>query len=130
MTSEALIRKKFRALKATMDERMTRLWAGAEAEAMGHGGLAAVSRATGLAISTIQKGRNELRAGAKADDLVRVRRKGGGRRKHEQVHPDLLPALQSLSIPRREAIPSRRCAGRRRAQSCFRRRCSTRTASA
>ena len=68
MTSEALIRTKFVALKGSMDERMTRLWAGAEAEAVGRDGLAMVSRATGLALNTITRGRNELRDGAKVDN--------------------------------------------------------------
>lgn len=70
MDPEALVREKFSALKGSMDERMTRLWAGAEAEVMGRGGLAEVSRATGLALNTVKRGRNELRAGAVTDDLV------------------------------------------------------------
>jgi transposase len=88
-----------------MDERLKRLWAGAEAEAIGHGGLAAVARATGLAISTVQKGRNELRAGAHTTDLVKVRRKGGGRRPHQVAHPDLLPAIQKLVDPATRGDP-------------------------
>jgi hypothetical protein len=32
-----------------MDERMTRLWAGAEADGLGHGGITIVERATGPA---------------------------------------------------------------------------------
>jgi hypothetical protein len=52
VNSEKTIERKFRQLKDTMNERMTRLWAGAEAEAQGHGGIAMVARATGLAIST------------------------------------------------------------------------------
>jgi len=82
-----------------MDERVRRLWAGAEAEAMGRGGIAAVARATGLAISTVTLGRNELRAGVRADNLVKVRRKGGGRKRHEAVHPELIPALERLVDP-------------------------------
>jgi hypothetical protein len=39
-----------------MDERARRLWSGAEAGAIGGGGLAAVARATGMAISTVRKG--------------------------------------------------------------------------
>jgi transposase len=105
VTPEAVIRAKFDALKGSMDERMTRLWAGAEAEAMGYGGLAAVSRATGLALNTVKKGRNELRDGAKADDLVNVRRKGAGGRKHEEVHPELLPALKRLVDPATRGDP-------------------------
>jgi hypothetical protein len=83
-----------------MDERLRRLWAGAEAEAMGWGGLIAVARATGMAISTVTLGRNEVRAGATPTaDLVQVRRRGGGRRRHELVHPELVPALRELVEP-------------------------------
>jgi transposase len=96
---EESIRLRFTKLRGAMDERMTRLWAGAEAEALGHGGIRAVARATGLAISTVQKGRNEVRAGAKETDLVRVRRKGGGRRPHEEVHKDLVSKLEELVDP-------------------------------
>jgi hypothetical protein len=52
------VRDKWRLLKPTMDERAQRLWAGAEAGAIGYGGVAAVARATKLAISTVRKGRN------------------------------------------------------------------------
>ena len=105
MNAEALIRRKFIALKSSMDERVTRLWVGAEAEALGRGGIAAVARATGMAISTVTKGRNELRAGAKTDDLVKVRRKGGGGKKHEDVHPELMPALKRLVDPATRGDP-------------------------
>ncbi len=82
-----------------MDERMKRLWAGAEAEALGHGGIVAVSRATKMAISTVTKGRNEVRAGVRSGDVVKVRRSGGGRLPHEQVHPDLVELLTALVDP-------------------------------
>jgi hypothetical protein len=75
--SEQLVRKKWR-LKATMDERARRLWAGTEADAIGWGGVAAVARATKLAISTVRKARDEVRNGARNDNIINVRRKGGG----------------------------------------------------
>jgi hypothetical protein len=96
---EGRVRQKWLLLKATMDERARRLWAGSEAEAIGYGGIAAVARATGLAISTVTLGRNEVRAGASSGDVVRVRRSGGGRRRHEVAYPDLLPALEKLVDP-------------------------------
>ena len=105
MTPEELVRKKFRTLKGSRDERMTRLWAGSEAEAIGHGGLAAVARATKMAISTVQKGRNELRTGADATDLVKVRRKGGGRCTRDDVHPELVPTLKKLVDPATRGDP-------------------------
>jgi transposase len=103
--AEKLIARKWRLLKATMDERGRRLWAGAEAEAMGRGGLAVVARATGLAISTVTLGRNEVRRGAKSTDLVKTRRRGGGRRRHEVVHPELTAALDELVEPSTRGDP-------------------------
>jgi hypothetical protein len=82
-----------------MGERARRLWAGAEADAVGWGGVAAVARATGLAISTVRKGRDEVRAGIRAEDAVRVRRKGGGRRGIEVEHPAVWSQLEKLVSP-------------------------------
>jgi len=96
---EALVRKKWRLLKATMDERARRLWAGTEADAIGWGGVAAVARATGLAISTVRKGRDEARRGARSDDLVKVRRKGGGRRPFAVEQPEAWSKLEKLVDP-------------------------------
>ena len=81
-----------------MNERARRLWAGAEAGAIGFGGVAAVARATGLAISTVRKGRDEARAGAKPTDVVKVRR-SAGKRPYEIAHPEVWPALEKLVDP-------------------------------
>ena len=105
MDAEQLVRRKWRLLAATMDERARRLWAGAEADVMGWGGIAAVARATGLAISTVTLGRTEVRGGARGDGVVKVRRKGGGRRRHEAVHPELVPALEKLVAPSTRGDP-------------------------
>ena len=81
-----------------MDERARRLWAGSEADVMGYGGVAAVARATGLAISTVRKGRDEARAGARPEDVVNVRR-SSGKRPYEVTHPEVWPALEKLVDP-------------------------------
>ncbi len=80
-----------------MDERQRRLWAGAE-DAIGLGDVAAVARATKLAISTVRKGRDEGTAGAKPSDAERVRR-STGKRPFEELHPEVWPALESLVDP-------------------------------
>ncbi len=67
---EATVRTRFVALRPVMDERLTRLWAGAEADALGDGGIAIVERATGLSRTTIRAGRDELRGDVCADDVV------------------------------------------------------------
>jgi hypothetical protein len=95
---ERIVRQKWRLLKATLDERARRLWAGAEAEAIGRGGVARVARATRLAISTVRKGRDEVRAGARREDVVNVR-KSPGKRPFEQANPEVWPALEKLVDP-------------------------------
>jgi hypothetical protein len=95
---EQLVRQKWRLLKATLDERGRRLWAGAEADAIGRGVVAKVARATRLAISTVRKGRDEVRAGAKREDVVKVRR-SPGKRPFEEANPDVWPALEKLVDP-------------------------------
>ena len=81
-----------------MDERMKRLWVGAEADALGWGGVAAVARATGMAISTVRKGRDEVRTGASPKQVVHVRR-SPGKRPFEVAHPEVWPALEKLVDP-------------------------------
>ena len=99
MVEEHTIRATFVALRPVMDERLTRLWAGAEADALGDGGIAIVERATGLSRTTIRAGRDELRAGVTADDVVTVRRPGGGRPRIEEASPEILTALEALVDP-------------------------------
>jgi len=96
--AEKLVGQKWRLLKATMDERARRLWAGSEADAIGYGGVAAVARATGMAISTVRKGRDEARSGARPEDVVKVRR-SAGQRPFELANPEVWPALEKLVDP-------------------------------
>ena len=98
MNAEKSVREKWRLLKATMDERARRLWAGTEAGAIGYGGVALVARATGMAISTVRKGQDEARAGARPEDVVKVRR-SAGKRPFEILRPEVWPALERLVDP-------------------------------
>src|SRR5215210_3099294 len=106
MTPLETVRTKFAVLEPVLDERMRRLWAAAEATALGHGGIALVARATGLARGTIHQGCRELRAAGGAPEAGpppappdRVRRKGGGRKSLTQHDPDLVAALEALVDP-------------------------------
>jgi Rhodopirellula transposase DDE domain len=99
MSTEAEIRAKYSALAEVMDERVRRLWAGAEADAIGAGGIAVVERATGMSRTTIRAGRDELRAGASRYDVVQVRQAGGGRPRIEDESPGIVGALEALVDP-------------------------------
>ena len=60
MESEAAIAARFTALAPHLNERQKRLWVGAEARALGRGGIVAVARATGVSRPTIYKALAEL----------------------------------------------------------------------
>src|SRR6516164_11167942 len=79
MINEQTIRYDYEVLRPSLNERGRRLFAAAQARALGYGGVAAVARATGIAPSTIGRGLKELAAGAVAGG--RARRRGGGRKK-------------------------------------------------
>jgi hypothetical protein len=57
---EATIVGKFVVMAPLLDERARRLWAAAESVAIGYGGDALVSAATGLARETIRNGRRKV----------------------------------------------------------------------
>jgi hypothetical protein len=104
MTALESIRRKFELLAPVLDERARRLWAGAEALALGHGGVTLVARATGLARATISDGCRELR-GEAPEPLPapapqgRIRRPGGGRKPLTEHDPALVAALDALVDP-------------------------------
>jgi len=99
------VRRRYRLLKDSMDERVARHWAATEAIAIGHSGVAIVARATGMAPSRIGFGKRELRGAAGDVPVVKVRREGTGRRPHEVVHPNLVPALLALVDPETRGDP-------------------------
>jgi hypothetical protein len=86
-----------------MNERIVRLWAGTEAQLIGRGGITIVSRATGIAHTTIRRGIRELMEQAEVPgDMLpqsRIRRAGGGRKGILANDPQLLESLESLVDP-------------------------------
>ena len=88
---------KFQAVFPHLDERQRRLLAGAEARALGHGGVRVVAMAAGMREGTVARGVGELDSGQ--EPLGRTRRPGGGRKKAADLDPDLRPALMALVEP-------------------------------
>jgi hypothetical protein len=103
MDVEELLRAKFTALLPHLDERAQRLYLGSEARALGHGGVAAVARASGVSRVTVAAGAAELEAGT--GPLGRVRRAGGGRKPAAVVDRGLVPALLALVEPDERGDP-------------------------
>jgi hypothetical protein len=94
---------KFAVIFPHLDERQRRLLMGAEARALGHGGIRLVARAAGVREGTVSLGVSELEAGG--EPLGRVRRPGGRRKRAADLDPGLLPALLALVEPDERGDP-------------------------
>jgi hypothetical protein len=105
MIDEAGIRLRWDAVGSQLDERGRRLFAAAEVRTAGRGGLAVVSKITGLARSTMNRGKQDL--AAQPLPKGRVRRGGGGRRSVCENDPGLVPALKRLVEPATLGDPMR-----------------------
>src|ERR1700728_524239 len=104
MIDPAPIRDRFTVVSPHLNERERRLFAATEAAAAGYGGVAGLSAATGIAVSTIGRGLKDL---AEASGLVpgRVRRAGGGRKPLVDRDPDLMDDLMALVDPGERGDP-------------------------
>src|SRR5438874_12061603 len=98
-----MVAAKFEAIFPHLDERQRRLLMGAEARALGHGGIRLVARAAGVREATVSLGVDELEAGA--EPLGRARRPGGGRKRAADVDPGQRPALLALAEPQERGDP-------------------------
>jgi transposase len=94
---------KFQVIFPHLDERQRRLLMGAEARALGHGGIRVVARAAGVREATVSLGVDELDSGA--EPLGRARRPGGGRKRAAELDPELRPALLALVEPEERGDP-------------------------
>ena len=94
------IKHKFETLCPFMDERMRRLWAAAEAQALGRGGITAVAAATGLSRTTITQGMREQQGSTEAEHSpAQIRRPGGGRKAVTERDTTLLRDVETLVDP-------------------------------
>ena len=101
MDIESAVRDRYQNLEWAFDERLRRLFAASEAKAIGHGGIALVWKATGVARGSIQQGLKELakRSEGMESSSRRIRRVGAGRKATVTDDAGLLAALESLVEP-------------------------------
>jgi hypothetical protein len=97
------VRERYQLVARHVDERARRLFAAAEARALGEGGVVVVHAATGLSERIIRKGMAEL----DEDPLPpgRVRRAGGGRKRVTETDPTLWEDLEKLVAPTTRGDP-------------------------
>jgi transposase len=101
--SDAGLRAKHALLSRYLNERQRRLVAAADAQLLGHGGIATLSRITGLSRTTLHKGLQELE-GSEVP-VERVRREGGGRKRKSEQDPAVVKELEQLVDPATRGDP-------------------------
>ena len=89
-------RNTFRRLLEKMPENIRRWNAALLAIQLGYGGMKVAGEISGLSQPTLHKARQELESGQVDWDCQRQRRPGGGRKRIEQTHPDILDDLKTL----------------------------------
>jgi hypothetical protein len=99
MDNHDAIKQRYHHVTGTLDERGRRAVAAAEALVLGRGGIAAVSRATGLSCKAIALGIKELTGVVPPAPAGRIRRPGGGRKPLEAHDPTLRADLERLVEP-------------------------------
>jgi hypothetical protein len=99
MDNHDAIKQRYHYVTGTLDERGRRAVAAAEALVLGRGGIAAVSRATGLSCKAIALGIKELTGVVPPAPAGRIRRPGGGRKPLEAHDPTLRADLERLVEP-------------------------------
>ncbi|MCL4796835.1 MAG: ISAzo13 family transposase [Bryobacteraceae bacterium] len=95
MADTAAIAARFQALSPLVDERVRRLLAAAESQAIGKGGISAVARATGISRPVIRQGIAELKDPSRLQP-GRIRLPGGGRKKAVDKDATLKRDLETL----------------------------------
>jgi hypothetical protein len=106
--TENLVRKKFDLLEPILDEQSRRLWAAAEAQALGRRGISVVARATGLSRTTIHQGVKDIEGLREHKALGKgkhIRAPGGGRKSINEHDPTLRMNIEQLVEPSTRGDP-------------------------
>ena len=90
-------------IRPFLNERQWRLLLGAEARALGWGGIKRVARVAGVSPDTVGRGAGELESGVAPES--RVRAAGAGRPRVEDVDPAVVAALDRLVDPETRGDP-------------------------
>jgi hypothetical protein len=98
MQVDVVLARKLATILPQLNEKQRRLVLGAEARALGRGGIARVARASGMAEATVRKGLREL-SGPSSDHPERIRNPGGGDKRTVDRDPTVRTDLEQLIDP-------------------------------
>jgi len=101
--NDGKLKEKLSILLPSLNEKQKRLLAGAEAIALGYGGIKFLSDITGMSTNTITRGIREIEAG---DEYVsRIRSEGSGRKKLTIKYPEIKNCIEEIIEPNTRGDP-------------------------
>ena len=103
MSQEEELEQKYASLFPHLNERQQYLVAAVDAEQLGRGGIALVSRVSGFSRPTLYRAIQDLHRSPLP--VERVRHPGAGRKRSVQHDPQLIPALEALIDPETRGDP-------------------------
>lgn len=101
--SEETLQAKLTTILPHLDERQRRILVGAEARALGRGGIELLATLTGMSRSTVQRASTEVGRGVELTS--RIRRRGAGRKRLTEKDRTLLSDLEALVDPHTRGDP-------------------------
>ena len=87
--------KRIQTMLPLLDERQRRIYLASEALSYGYGGISRVSEISGVSIPTIRQGIAEIQAGEISEN-GRIRKEGAGRKRAEDIYPNILESIQNI----------------------------------
>ena len=95
--TDGKLKEKLSILLPSLNEKQKRLLVGAEAIALGYGGIKFLSDMTGMSTNTVTRGIREIESGK--EDVSRIRSKGSGRKKLTIKYPEIKNCIEDLIEP-------------------------------
>jgi transposase len=96
MDIETVIETRINAILPFLNELQKRIYLNAEAKSLGFGGIAKISKISKISRTTIRKGGKDILENSHEN---RIRKEGGGRKKHIDKQPNLLLKIKELVEP-------------------------------
>jgi transposase len=98
--------KRIKEMLPLLNEKQKRLFLAIEAKSIGYGGISQISKISGISRVTITQGIKELEEkSSEAMNTERIRKKGGGRNKIEEIYPEIKRELDELLEPYTKGNP-------------------------
>ena len=102
---EEAIKKRFNLLKPFLDGRLRWILATTEAPALGYGGVSLVTRTIGVSRRAITVAQKELQNPHLTDNVQRIRKKGGERKRNTDKDSSLVKDIEYLVEPATRGDP-------------------------